>query len=564
MNEFKLAISQANPTVGDIEGNFALAKKEILSAHEAKADIILFTELFLSGYPLEDLARKPVFLQACKNSITKIVALTSSLDIAVIVGAPLFEDKRIYNAAFFIAGGTVLGISYKRDLPNYGEFDEKRIFSTIKKPQTIFYKGICFGIPICEDIWNDMDICKEFMEASVDIILVPNASPYQRNKLSLRKKVVNNYTNRLHCPVVYANQIGGQDGLIFDGSSFAFNADGTSILQMPQFTASLSYIKWQKIENKWRGESADVSVDLLASEEATDYSACVLGLQDYVRKNNFTSVMLGLSGGIDSALCAAIAVDALGASNVYCFMLPYYYTSEASQRDAVACAKALGCFYDKLPIATIMEAISPILLQSFGKIEAVNHREQGLWHENLQSRLRGTILMAISNKLNYLLLTTGNKSELAVGYCTLYGDTNGGFNPIKDLYKTEVYKLAKWRNKNFINWFKGKPSIVIAENILNKPASAELRPGQKDEDSLPPYDVLDKILYELLENDDSVATLLKFGFEVELIKKIENLIYNSEYKRRQAAPGVKLSLKDFNKDRRYPITNKFRDNNSLF
>lgn len=563
MNKFKLAISQTNPTVGDIEGNLALAKKEILAAHRAKADIILFTELFLSGYPLEDLARKPAFLQACKKSINQVVELTSSLAIAVIIGAPLMEEELIYNAAFFIAGGAVLGISYKRDLPNYGEFDEKRIFATIKKPQTIVYKGICFGIPICEDIWNDMEICQEFIKTGVDIILVPNASPYQKDKLSLRKKVVENYTNRLHCPVVYANQVGGQDGLIFDGASFAFNADGTNIMQMPQFNDSLAYINWQKVENKWYGKNLNDNADLLDSAEAADYAACVLGLQDYVHKNNFTAVMLGLSGGIDSALCAAMAVDALGAANVYCFMLPYYYTSDASQTDAVACAKALGCFYDNLPIAPVMEVISPTLLQSFGKIEAIDHSEQGLWHENLQSRVRGTTLMAISNKFGYLLLTTGNKSELAVGYCTLYGDTNGGFNPIKDLYKTEIYKLAKWRNKNFLDWFKGKPGVVIAENILTKPASAELRPGQKDEDSLPPYEVLDKILYELLENDNSVATLLNLGFEAELIHKIENLIYNSEYKRRQAAPGVKLSLKDFNKDRRYPITNKFRDNNSL-
>lgn len=563
MIKFKLAIAQLNPTVGDFAGNLKLAIDAILQAQSANADIILFTELFLCGYAAEDLLRKPAFLEKSKEAIDKLINFAASLDIAIIIGAPLCEDSFIYNAALFIAKGNIVGKSYKRDLPNYAEFDEKRLFSAGGGSQIFSYRGVSFGVPICEDIWNNESIIKEFVAKKPDIILVPNASPYQHNKINTRIKVVQNYTSKIGCPVVYANQVGGQDGLVFDGASFAYNADGERVLQMPQFNSSLAYIDWQKNDNKWSGTSLANDSQVVFSGEAANYNACIVGLRDYVYKNNFNTVMLGLSGGIDSALCATMAVDALGAENVFCFMLPYHYTTTTSKADALSCAKALGCFYDTISIESAMESLEPLLLNSFDRYKAPKAGEYGLWHENLQSRLRGLILMSLSNKFGHLLLTTGNKSELAVGYCTLYGDTNGGFNPIKDLYKTEIYNLARWRNNNFTKGFKGNNSLIIPENILDKPASAELREGQRDEDSLPPYAVLDKILYELLENDNSIANIAKLGFEQDMVERIENLIYMSEHKRRQSAPGTKLSSKDLSKDRRYPITNKFRDNNRL-
>lgn len=541
MKNFCIAMAQQNPIVGDIEGNLALAKKNIIEAEEANADIILFSELFLCGYPTEDLVLKPSFLNKCSKAINDIVEFSSKLNIAIIVGAPDCIAQKVYNAVYFIAQGHIVAKSHKRDLPNYAEFDEKRIFSAGDNSQIVEYKGINIALPICEDVWNMPQITK----GECDIILVANASPHRINKTEKRLKLISNLAKKLECCVIYVNQVGGQDEMVFDGASFACNVQGDVICKLPQFQTHIEYLN---ISDNC-GAQAIWYKDLEA-----DYNACILAVRDYVYKNGFTKCILGLSGGLDSALCAAMVCDAIGKDNLNCFMLPYVYTSQHSLDDAKKCANLLGCTYLELNISKAVEAFLSILESAFD----TNNRN--LWFENLQSRTRGTILMALSNKLNALLITTGNKSELATGYATIYGDMSGGFNPLKDIYKTRVYDLANWRNNNFSATFLGKKGKIIPQSIIEKPASAELREGQKDEDSLAPYNILDVILYELIENDASVEQIIKKGYDKDLVKKIENLVYLAEYKRFQAAPGVRLGAKNFGTDRRYPITNKYRDN----
>lgn len=551
-NDFRVAIAQLNPIVGDIEGNFSLAVMAHQKAKEEGADIVLLSELFISAYPPEDLVLKSAFTKTCEEAVKNLAKITVGGP-GVVIGLPLRRNGNVYNGLMLLDEGRVIAESLKFDLPNYAEFDEKRLFSSGPRPEPIVYHGIKLGIVICEDLWNDFSLSTELKDKGVEIILVLNGSPYYRNKTLKRIDVVHTQALRSGVPIIYANQVGGQDELVFDGGSFALNGQGKKVFQMKHFERQIALSHWQRTTTGWNcvlGPNENLLNGL-----AADYQACVLGLKDYVNKNGFKDVILGLSGGIDSALCAAMAVDALGAERVRTIMMPYHFTSQESLKDAKECADLLGCHYEIIPIAQPVEAFLKTMAPIFSGLPS------DVTEENLQSRIRGTLLMALSNKFGSMVVTTGNKSEMAVGYATLYGDMNGGFNPLKDIYKMQVYALAEWRNKNHLHNLRGPEGIVISSNIIEKAPSAELRENQKDEDSLPPYPILDDILQSLVENDMSICDIVKRGHSRETVEKVEQLLYGAEYKRRQSAPGVKISYKNFGRDRRYPIVNHFRDKN---
>ena len=557
-----IAIAQLNPIVGDIAGNLAKARAARAEAAGQGADLILFTELFIAGYPPEDLVVRPSFLAACERAVRELAQDTADGGPGIVVGTPLKRESGVHNSIVFADGGRIIAERYKIDLPNYGEFDEKRVFQPgVDLPGPINFRGVRLGIPICEDIWGELGLCETLAESGAELILVPNGSPYYRGKIDVRQQVVIRQVIESGLPLIYANQLGGQDELVFDGASFAIHADRSLAFQMSQFEETVALTKWKRSHASagtpngnaegWVCEAGPMAK--IPEKEEADYLACMLGLRDYVNKNGFRDVVLGLSGGIDSALCAALAVDALGSDRVRTVMLPYRYTSSASLKDAEDCARALGCRYDIVPIAEPVEGFSHALTQLFQGTRA------GITEENLQSRARGTILMAVSNKFGSMVVTTGNKSEMSVGYATLYGDMNGGFNPIKDLYKMQVYALSAWRNGHVPPSALGPSGEVIPQNIIDKAPSAELRENQTDQDSLPPYPALDDILECLVENEMDVASIVARGHDPEIVRKVENLLYIAEYKRRQAAPGVKITKKNFGRDRRYPITNRFRD-----
>ncbi|MGZ9722280.1 NAD+ synthase [Rhizobium miluonense] len=547
----RIAVAQLNPTVGDVSGNLAKAREARAEAAREGAQLLILTELFISGYPPEDLVLKPAFLRACWKAVESLAADTADGGPGVIVGVPRQDDTGRYNSVAVLDGGKVIFIRDKVDLPNYGEFDEKRVFDegTIAGP--VNFRGVRIGIPICEEIWNDLGICETLAEAGAEILLVPNGSPYYRGKVDVRHQVALRQVIESGLPLIFAAQVGGQDELVFDGASFGFNADKTLAFQMSQFETALAVTTWKKNGDSWH--CAEGPMAHIPEGEEADYRACLLGFRDYVNKNGFKSVVLGLSGGIDSAICAAIAVDALGEERVRTVMLPYRYTSQDSLKDAADCARALGCRYDIVPIEDPVTGFASALSDLF------EGTESGITEENLQSRARGTILMAISNKFGSMVVTTGNKSEMSVGYATLYGDMNGGFNPIKDLYKMQVYALSRWRNLHVPPGALGPSGEVIPYNIIDKAPSAELRPNQTDQDSLPPYPVLDDILECLVEKEMSVEEIVARGHDVATVHRVEHLLYLAEYKRRQSAPGVKITKKNFGRDRRYPITNRFRD-----
>ncbi|GAK70849.1 NAD(+) synthetase [Agrobacterium rubi TR3 = NBRC 13261] len=550
-NILRIAVGQFNPTVGDVSGNLALARQARADAASQGADLLLLSELFISGYPPEDLVLKPSFLKSCLKAVEELAAETADGGPGVIIGFPRQGDTGRHNSVALLDGGKILALRDKVDLPNYGEFDEKRVFSEGSISGPYNFRGVRIGIPICEEIWNDLGVCETLAESGAEILLVPNGSPYYRGKVDVRHQVALRQVIESGLPLVFVNQVGGQDELVFDGASFAFNADKTLAFQMSQFESTLSVTDWKRTEQGWHCSEGPFS-QIPEGEEA-DYRACMLGFRDYVNKNGFKSVVLGLSGGIDSAICAAIAVDALGEERVRCIMLPYRYTSEDSFKDAADCAKALGCRYDIVPIADPVDGFLSSLAELF------EGTEEGITEENLQSRARGTILMAVSNKFGSMVVTTGNKSEMSVGYATLYGDMNGGFNPIKDLYKMQVYAISAWRNSHVPPTALGPSGEVIPANIISKAPSAELRPNQTDQDSLPPYPVLDDILECLVEQEMSVEDIVARGHDIATVHRIEHLLYLAEYKRRQSAPGVKITKKNFGRDRRYPITNRFRD-----
>ncbi len=548
----RIATAQLNPVVGDVAGNLAKAREARADAARHGADLVLFTELFIAGYPPEDLVLKPAFVEACETAVQALADDTKDSGPGVIIGVPLKRKSGLHNAIMVLDGGKVIAERYKLDLPNYGEFDEKRVFQPgPDMPGPVNFRGIRIGIPICEDIWGELDVCETLAESGAEILLVPNGSPYYRGKVEVRHQVVIRQVIESGLPILYANQLGGQDELVFDGASFAIQADKSLAFQMSQFEEAVSVSAWKREGEGWRCDDGPMS--RIPEKEEADYRACMLGLRDYVNKNGFRNVVLGLSGGIDSAICAALAVDALGEERVRCIMMPYRYTSKDSLKDAEDCARALGCRYDIVPISEPVEGFSNALGQLF------EGTAEGVTEENLQSRTRGTILMAVSNKFGSMVVTTGNKSEMSVGYATLYGDMNGGFNPIKDVYKMQVYALSSWRNTTVPPGALGPSGEVIPQNIIDKAPSAELRPDQTDQDSLPPYPVLDDILECLVEGEMSVDAIVARGHERETVHRVEHLLYIAEYKRRQAAPGVKITKKNFGRDRRYPITNRFRD-----
>jgi NAD+ synthase len=545
-----IALAQLSAIVGDIDGNLGRLRAARAQAAAFGADVVMASELFLSGYPPEDLVLKPAFQEACRAACETLARETADGGPAVLVGLPWVEGGALYNAYALLDGGRIDSVRFKVDLPNYGVFDEKRVFRPGPSPGPIVFRGVRIGVPICEDIWGP-DPVECIAETGGEILLVPNASPYERGKVAVRHDVAVARVVESGLPLLYLNQVGGQDELVFEGASFALNADRSLALQLPAFREAVARTVWERGGAGWRCVEGERVV--VEEGDEADYAACVLGLRDYVENNRFPGVVLGLSGGVDSALCAAMAVDALGAARVHAIMLPYRFTSMESLADAAACAKALGLRYDVVPIAEPVEGVEHALAGLF------EGRPRDITEENIQSRARGLILMSISNKFGPMVVTTGNKSEMSVGYATLYGDMNGGFNPIKDLYKMEVFRLAALRNRWRPAGALGPDGEVIPVNIIVKPPSAELRENQKDEDSLPPYPVLDAILHGLVEKEMRLADLIAEGFDAETVRRIERLLYLAEYKRRQSAPGVKVGPKNFGRDRRYPIVNRFRD-----
>ena len=545
----KILLAQLNNIVGDIKGNTSKALEILNKAKEESIDLVVFSELFLSGYPPEDLVLKRSFIKKCRISLDELTEFTNKKNLGFLIGLPILEDSNLYNAAALVDNGKVIGFSKKINLPNYSVFDEKRVFSKGKNSKTFNFRGTEIGIPICEDIW-EKDVCKDLKKQGCDLLISPNGSPFDKYKIDQRKKIITERVSEIKTALIYVNQVGGQDELVFDGNSLAINPNKEFVFEAPAWEESLNVLEFDEKNKVLVSQSSKKE---MCSDIENIYLATVIGLRDYVEKNSFPGVILGLSGGIDSALCAVIAVDALGEERVSSFMLPSIYTSDESFTDSKECAKRLGISLETISIEKTFESINLSLEKTF------KGYSEDITEENLQSRIRGTLLMAVSNKKGKMLLTTGNKSEVSVGYSTLYGDMNGGFNPIKDIYKTEVYELAKWRNTNIPNNVYGKNKDIIPIEIITKEPTAELRENQKDSDSLPSYEELDKILEGLVEYELSTKELEEEGFALESIKKVENLLYISEYKRRQSAPGVKISLRNFGRDRRYPITNKFRD-----
>ena len=548
-DRFQITLAQINPTVGDLQGNARLAKEAWGQAKAAGSDLVAFPEMFITGYNAQDLVMKPAFQRA---AIAEIEGLAQACKEgpALAIGGPWVEAGALFNAYFILNDGSIVSVVEKHHLPNQSVFDEVRIFSSgeIAGPYSVGNTRI--GSPICEDAWHP-DVAETLQETGAEFLLVPNGSPYHRQKSEERQNVMVARVIETGLPLIYLNMVGGQDDQVFDGGSFVLNPGGALAVQMPMFESALAHVVLIKQGSGWSAMQGALA-SLPSSLEA-DYHAMVSGLRDYCAKSGFPRVLLGLSGGVDSALVAAIAADALGAENLRAVMLPSDYTSEGSLQDAKDLAENLKCRYDFLPISQGQAAIQDSLAPLF------EGAQPDLTEENIQSRLRGLFLMALSNKFGEMLLTTGNKSEVAVGYATIYGDMAGGYNPIKDLYKTRVFGICQWRNTHHRAWMQGPPGAIIPQTILDKPPSAELRPDQKDSDSLPDYPVLDAILTLLVDEDQSIDECVAQGFSRQEALRVQNLLYASEYKRFQAAPGTRLSARGFWLDRRYPIVNAWRE-----
>ena len=547
--KFQITLAQLNPTVGDLEGNYKVALEAWEKAQRVGSDLIAFTELFITGYNTQDLIKKPSFFKAAQDQILQL-AKACRKGPAIAIGGPAYIEDKLYNAYYILVDGNIANVIMKHHLPNQNVFDEKRIFDEgeISGPYQI--GPIRIGSPICEDAWHS-DVSETLSETGAQLLLVPNGSPYYNGKNDVRLNKMVARVVETNLPLIYLNMVGAQDDQVFDGGTFALNRGGSLAIKLPLFEEALEHIVLEDTDIGWKiikGELAKVPCD-----KELDYHAMVMGLRDYCKKSGFEKVVLGLSGGIDSALVAVIASDAIGSANVRSIMLPSPYTSQTSLIDATDLVENLGCKSDTLPINDSLTAIDKTLSSTF------EGRKIDLTEENIQSRLRGLLLMAVSNKFGEMLLTTGNKSEVSVGYSTIYGDMAGGFNPIKDLYKTKVFEISKWRNKNHRPWMKGPPGSIIPDSIITKAPTAELRPNQKDSDSLPDYPDLDAILTILVDEDGSTSDCLKAGYKKSDVIKVEKLLYGSEYKRFQSAPGTRLSQRAFWLDRRYPIVNKWRD-----
>ncbi len=546
----KITLAQLNPVVGDIEGNITKIRAARVAAMGQGADLVIGTELCVTGYPPEDLILKNAFVRAAMDAVEALAAETADGGPGLIVGAPWFDEAgNRYNAAVVLDDGKVQTVRFKWDLPNYGVFDEKRVFDSGELPGPVNFRGVRLGLAVCEDMWTP-DVAETLMESGAEILVFLNGSPYERDKVDVRMNLAVARVTETGLPLIYVNQVGGQDELVFDGGSFVLGADRRLAAASAQFVEDLTRTEWTRGGDGWICTSDDMTDWIEGSERI--YQAMVLGLRDYVNKNGFPGVVLGLSGGIDSGITAVVAVDALGPDRVHCVMMPSPYTSGDSLEDARELADRLEVRYDTVGIGPAMSAYDEMLKEVF------NEPAAGVTAENIQSRARGMLLMAVSNTTGAMLVTTGNKSEMSVGYATIYGDMNGGYSVIKDVYKSDVFRLCRWRNENLPAGVLGPAGEVIPERMITKPPSAELRPDQKDEDSLPPYETLDAILHGLIEEDLGGAELEARGFEPETVQRVWRLLELSEYKRRQAPPGVKLTSRAFGRDRRYPITNAFR------
>jgi len=537
--QLKIATAQVNFTVGDLAGNKAKILKFSREAERLKSDLVVFSELAICGYPPEDLVLKAAFQKKAMKVIKEIAAETKKLKTAILVGGIDVYEGKLFNAAFLIERGKVMHRQYKHELPNYGVFDEKRIFSVGKLPKPVKFRGANLGIFVCEDMW-----AREVPEAlkKSDILISINGSPFERNKATVRQEKAKSAAKIAGTPLIYVNQVGGQDELVFDGGSFAIEKNGAEKVALPFFAEKVFAVDFAKEKSGWAIKNRLEREKL--SEEEIIYKALVSGLQDYVEKNKFPGVVIGVSGGVDSALSAAIAVDALGKEKVLGLMLPSRYTSKESVEEAKELAQNLGIKLEEISIELAFSAFRASLAPLFKNLP------EDITEENMQSRIRGLILMAVSNKLGSMVLATGNKSEISVGYTTLYGDMCGGFSVLKDVYKTEVYRLAKWLN--------GLKKI-IPQRTIERPPTAELRFNQTDQDTLPPYDILDGILEMLIEHELPKEKIIAEGFAAKPVEKVERMVNLSEYKRRQSPPGVKITSRSFGRDRRYPITNKFID-----
>ena len=543
-----IALAQINPIVGDLPGNAALVRRARDAAAAQRADLVVFPELSVVGYPPEDLVLRPAFVEAAARVVEELRTESHGAP-AILVGLPWRQDDGLHNAVALVADGRI-DVRLKHALPNYGVFDEKRVFTPGPLPEPIDFRGLRLGVPICEDIWF-ADGCAHLAAQGAQLLLVPNGSPFEVGKFHHRLELARERVRDAGVPLVYVNQVGGQDELVFDGGSFAMNADSTLAHVLPFWRESLAVTAWAGANGRLRCTESTEWID--EPRLSSIYSAMMLGLRDYVRKNGFTGIVIGLSGGIDSALTVAVAVDALGPDAVRGVRLPSRFTSDPSMTDAEASASLLGIRLYTVPIEPPVSAFEAALAPAF------EGRPRDIAEENLQARARGTILMALSNKFGELLLTTGNKSEMSVGYATLYGDMCGGYSVLKDIYKTEVYALSRWRNAHVPDGARGPAGRVIPESSITKAPTAELRPNQKDEDSLPPYDVLDAILTGLVEDELSVDQIVARGFERATVTRVQRMLYTAEYKRRQAPPGVKITRRSFGRDRRYPLTNAFRE-----
>ena len=543
-----ITLAQMNQKVGDIAAN--AAEMLAIRGRHLDTDLVVYPEMQLIGYPPEDLIQKPALIERAAAELERMADTTADGGAAMLVGSAFIRDGALHNGVALLDAGKVVATRFKHELPNYGTFDEKRWFTPGDLPEPVTFRGVMIGLPICEDIWHP-DVCRHLADHGAGILLSPNGSPYEINKDELRiDGVAKRRAVDTGLPLAYVNRIGGQDELVFDGASFVINGDGGLAVQMKDWDAQETRTQWTRTATGWRCNRGEVHH--LSDHPEDVYCAMVVALRDYVEKNGFPGVVLGMSGGIDSAICAAIAADALGPERVRAVMLPSRFTSQASLDEAAECARMIGCPYTTIPIQPAVDGFDAMLADDFSDTQV------DITEENLQSRIRGVTLMAISNKFGPMLLTTGNKSEMSVGYATIYGDMAGGYNPLKDAYKLTVFAISRWRNGGKPDLGRGRDGPVIPQSIIDKPPSAELRPDQKDSDSLPPYEVLDPILMGLVEHDKSVDQVVADGFDRDVVVRIERLLHLAEYKRRQAPPGVKLGSRNFGRDRRYPITHGFR------
>ena len=548
-DRFRLTMAQLNPTLGDLAGNARRARAAWEEGRAAGADLVMLPEMFLTGYQVQDLVMKPAFH---RDAMARVEALAAELTDgpALGIGAPYAAGGRLYNAWHILSGGRIVHTQLKHELPNYNVFDEVRHYASGEIAGPWDQGTLRLGVPICEDAWMPT-VSDKLAADGAELLIVPNGSPYFRDKFPIRLDRMMARVAATGLPLVYLNMVGGQDDQVFDGGSFVLDREGRTAVRLPVFDEAVVHVDFRRENGVWVPEPGERAEHPEAIEQ--DYRVMVLALRDYLRKTGFGKVLLGLSGGVDSALVAAIAVDAIGPDNVRGVMLPSQFTSAHSLEDAAGVARALGCKLDEVSIAGPQAAVTEALAPLFQGLAP------DITEENVQSRLRGLLLMAQSNKFGEMLLTTGNKSEVAVGYATIYGDMAGGYNPIKDLYKMRVFATCRWRNAHHRDWMMGPEGVVIPSRVIDKPPSAELRADQKDEDSLPPYEVLDAILELLVDGEASVADCVAAGYDRDVVKKVEGLIYLSEYKRFQSAPGARLTSRAFWLDRRYPIVNRWRD-----